>query len=150
MHTRATELSADERSGQQRGSMIPAGSVATGQSAPKPDKIDQGAPDCARTPRATQNRKGWCAEWLADSHPPHDAGRGLRLITADWCCTLLRQETVGVKQASLLGELVELTTLLDQRRRRVELRHAALVEHDDSIRVDDRVDAVRNRDDRAV
>lgn len=59
-------------------------------------------------------------------------------------------ETVAVYQPSLLGKLVEPATSLDQLRRRVEFRHPALVQHDDPIGVDDRVDAVRNRDNGAI
>lgn len=59
-------------------------------------------------------------------------------------------ETLAVKQTSLLGQLVEAATLLDQVGWCVEFRHSALVKDDDTIRVDDSVDAMRDCDDRAV
>lgn len=59
-------------------------------------------------------------------------------------------ETIAVNQASFLGKLVEPATSFDQLRWRVELRHTALVQDDDSIRINDGIDAVRNRDDGAV
>lgn len=76
----------------------------------------------------------------------------LARTAAGWHLRDLRRacETIAVNQPSLLGKLVEPTTSLDQLRRRVEFRHPALVQHDDPIRVDDRVDAVRNRDDGAI
>jgi hypothetical protein len=58
--------------------------------------------------------------------------------------------TVVVEQAGLLGELVEFAATLDQLCGRVELRHTPLVQNDDTIGVDDRVDAVRDRDDGSV
>jgi hypothetical protein len=57
---------------------------------------------------------------------------------------------VTVKQPSLLDKVVEFPTLLDQDRRGIELRNAALIQDDDAVRVNDRVDTVRDRDNRAV
>lgn len=57
---------------------------------------------------------------------------------------------VTVKQPSLLDKVVEFPALLDQNRGGIELRNAALVQDDDAVRVNDRVDTVRDRDNRAV
>lgn len=59
-------------------------------------------------------------------------------------------ETVAFQQASFLGEFVEFAALLDQLCRGVKLRHLTLVEDDDTIGIDDSVDAVRNRNDSAA
>lgn len=59
-------------------------------------------------------------------------------------------EAIAVNQACLLGKLVESPALLDQLGWCVEFRHPALFENDDSIRVDDRVDPVRDRNDRSI
>lgn len=73
-------------------------------------------------------------------------------MTADWHLRDLRGagETVAINQTSLLSKFIEPATSLDQLRRSVELRHLTLVQHDDSIGVDDRVDAVRDRNNSAV
>jgi hypothetical protein len=57
---------------------------------------------------------------------------------------------IAVKQTGLLGELVEFAASLDQLLRRVEFSHSPLVQNYDPIRVNDRVDAVRNCDDSPI
>lgn len=83
--------------------------------------------------------------------PSHD-GRTCPVNDNQWHLRDLRGagETVAVKQTSLLSKFVEPATSLDQLRRRVEFRHSTLVQHNDSVRVDDRVDAVRDRNNGAV
>lgn len=73
-------------------------------------------------------------------------------MTADWhlCDLGGAGETIAVNQTSLLSKLVEPATSLDQLRWRVKFRHPTLVEHNDSIRIDDGVDAVRDRNNSAV
>lgn len=56
----------------------------------------------------------------------------------------------AVKQACLLDELVKLSATPDQRRGGVEFRYRPAVQHDNPVRVDDRVDPVRDRNDGAV
>jgi hypothetical protein len=73
-------------------------------------------------------------------------------MAIDWLLRFLGggNGTVVVEQAGLLGELVEFSATLDQLCGRVELRHTPLVQNDDTIGVDDRVDAVRDRNDGSV
>ena len=56
----------------------------------------------------------------------------------------------SVQQARLLDELVEQAFLLHQRGGAVEFGHGAVIQHHDAVRVQDGVDAVRDRDDGAI
>lgn len=56
----------------------------------------------------------------------------------------------AVKQARLLDELVKLSATPDQRCWGIEFRHCPSVQNDNPVRVDDRVDPVRDRNDGAV
>lgn len=73
-------------------------------------------------------------------------------MTAEWILRYLGGigKTIAVQQIGFLSELIEFAASLDQLRRRVKLRHAALVQDHDSIGIDDGVDAVRNRNDSAI
>lgn len=90
---------------------------------------------------------GWLSDLCVKNRKCGDLGHCERLDP-----TLLRggNATIVVEQAGLLGELVELAATLDQLCRCVEFSHSPLVQNDDPIGVNDRVNAMRNRDDSPV
>ena len=55
-----------------------------------------------------------------------------------------------VQQACLPDEFVEKPSSADQFPRGIEFGHLSLLQHDDAIRVQDRVDSMRNRDDGTI
>lgn len=57
---------------------------------------------------------------------------------------------VVVQQTGFLGQVEKFPTLLDELRRRVKFGHSTLVQHNDSIRVDDRIDTMGYGDYSAV
>jgi hypothetical protein len=77
--------------------------------------------------------------------------RGPETTAAGWLLRFLRRDrAVAVEQASFLSELVEFAAAFDKLCRCVKLSHSPLVQNDDPVGVDDRVDAVRNCDDSPI